>query len=62
MRDRSEILRSRLRVLTERADEVAELMSLEMGKPIKEAKGEVAYGAEFLRWYAEEAVRFTVDG
>ena len=40
-----------------RADALAELMSLEMGKPVKEAKGEVAYGNEFFRWYAEEAVR-----
>ena len=56
-RERSEILRRAFELLTERADDVAELMSLEMGKPTKEAKGEVAYGADFLRWYAEEAVR-----
>jgi len=56
-RERSEILRRAFELLTERADDVAELMSLEMGKPTKEAQGEVAYGADFLRWYAEEAVR-----
>jgi succinate-semialdehyde dehydrogenase / glutarate-semialdehyde dehydrogenase len=39
------------------ADDLAELMSLEMGKTVKEAKGEVTYGNEFFRWYAEEAVR-----
>ena len=43
--------------ITERADDFAHLMSLEMGKTVAEAKGEVAYGAEFFRWYAEEAVR-----
>jgi succinate-semialdehyde dehydrogenase/glutarate-semialdehyde dehydrogenase len=41
------------------ADDFALLMSLEMGKPVSEAKGEVAYGAEFLRWFSEEAVRVT---
>jgi succinate-semialdehyde dehydrogenase/glutarate-semialdehyde dehydrogenase len=41
------------------ADEFALVMSLEMGKPFAEAKGEVAYGAEFLRWFSEEAVRVT---
>ncbi len=56
-RERSEILRRAFDLLTERADDFAELMSLEMGKTLKEAKGEVTYGADFLRWYAEEAVR-----
>jgi succinate-semialdehyde dehydrogenase/glutarate-semialdehyde dehydrogenase len=41
------------------SDDFALLMSLEMGKPFAEAKGEVAYGAEFLRWFSEEAVRVT---
>ena len=56
-RERSEILRRTFDLLTARADDLAELMSLEMGKPVAEAKGEVAYGSEFFRWYAEEAVR-----
>ncbi|MDE0777305.1 MAG: NAD-dependent succinate-semialdehyde dehydrogenase [Nocardioides sp.] len=56
-RERSEILRRAFDLLTERADEFASLMSLEMGKPVAEAKGEVTYGSEFFRWYAEEAVR-----
>ena len=56
-RERSEILRRAFDLLTERADEFAWLMSLEMGKPVAEAKGEVTYGSEFFRWYAEEAVR-----
>jgi succinate-semialdehyde dehydrogenase/glutarate-semialdehyde dehydrogenase len=44
----------------ERADELALLMTLEMGKPVAESKAEIVYGAEFLRWFSEEAVR--VDG
>ena len=56
-RDRSEMLRSAFELLTERADYFAELMTLEMGKPLAEAKGEVTYGSEFFRWFAEEAVR-----
>ncbi len=56
-RERSEILRRAFEALTAQADDFALLMSLEMGKPVAEAKGEVGYGAEFFRWYAEEAVR-----
>jgi len=56
-RARGEILRTAFEMLTERAGEFAELMSLEMGKTVTEAKGEVTYGAEFFRWNAEEAVR-----
>ncbi|HEU4812440.1 MAG TPA: NAD-dependent succinate-semialdehyde dehydrogenase [Nocardioides sp.] len=56
-RQRGEILRTAFELVTARADEFAALMSLEMGKTIAEAKGEVAYGIEFFRWYAEEAVR-----
>ena len=43
--------------MTRRKDEFALLMTLEMGKPLAEARGEVTYGAEFLRWFSEEAVR-----
>jgi succinate-semialdehyde dehydrogenase/glutarate-semialdehyde dehydrogenase len=56
-RDRGEILRRAYEHLTERADDLALLMTLEMGKPLGEAKGEVSYAAEFFRWFAEEAVR-----
>ncbi|MGA8258357.1 MAG: NAD-dependent succinate-semialdehyde dehydrogenase [Nocardioides sp.] len=56
-RERGEILRRAFELLTERADDFALLMSLEMGKPVAEARGEVTYGAEFFRWYSEEAVR-----
>src|SRR5690606_16563011 len=58
-RTRGELLRSAWELLRERADEVALLMTLEMGKPLAEAKGEVGYGGEFLRWFAEEAPRIT---
>ncbi|GCD90313.1 NAD-dependent succinate-semialdehyde dehydrogenase [Nocardioides sp. LS1] len=56
-RERGEILRTAFELVTARADEFAALMSLEMGKTVAEARGEVAYGIEFFRWYAEEAVR-----
>ena len=56
-RVRGELLRRAFDVLQERADEFALLMTLEMGKPLAEARGEVTYGGEFLRWFGEEAVR-----
>jgi len=56
-RARGEILRTAFEMLTERSGDFAELMSLEMGKTVAEAKGEVTYAAEFFRWFAEEAVR-----
>ena len=58
-RARGEILRRAFDLLQERAEEFALLMTLEMGKPLAEARGEVAYGGEFLRWFSEEAVRIT---
>jgi succinate-semialdehyde dehydrogenase/glutarate-semialdehyde dehydrogenase len=58
-RERAEILRAAFERVSEMADEFALVMSLEMGKPFAEAKGEVAYGAEFLRWFSEEAPRIT---
>ena len=56
-RVRGELLRKAWELLMERADEFALLMTLEMGKPLAEARGEVTYGGEFLRWFAEEAPR-----
>ena len=58
-RDRGEILRKAFMEITERAEEFALLMTLEMGKPLAEARGEVTYGAEFFRWFSEEAVRIS---
>ncbi|MBE7160537.1 MAG: NAD-dependent succinate-semialdehyde dehydrogenase [Williamsia herbipolensis] len=60
-RSRSEILYRAHRLIMDRADELALIMTTEMGKPFAEAKGEVAYGAEFFRWFAEEAVRIGGD-
>ncbi len=59
-RERGEILRRAFEMITARKDELALLMTLEMGKTIKESLGEIAYAAEFFRWFSEEAVR--VDG
>jgi succinate-semialdehyde dehydrogenase/glutarate-semialdehyde dehydrogenase len=56
-RVRGEILRGAFDLLQERAPDFALLMTLEMGKPLAEARGEVTYGGEFLRWFSEEAVR-----
>jgi succinate-semialdehyde dehydrogenase / glutarate-semialdehyde dehydrogenase len=56
-RERGEILRRAFDLVGERQDDVALLMTLEMGKPLAESKAEVTYGAEFLRWFSEEAVR-----
>jgi len=56
-RERGEILRSVFETITARAEELATLMTLEMGKVLPESRGEVKYGAEFFRWFAEEAVR-----
>jgi succinate-semialdehyde dehydrogenase/glutarate-semialdehyde dehydrogenase len=56
-RDRGEILRAAFEKISARADDFAMLMTLEMGKTLAESKGEVTYGAEFFRWFAEEAVR-----
>ena len=59
-RERGEILRRAYELLTERTDDLALLMTLEMGKPVAESRGEIAYAADFFRWFAEEAVR--IDG
>src|SRR4051812_5158234 len=53
-RDRGEILRRAYEAMIDRADELALLMTLEMGKPVAESRAEVVYAAEFLRWNAEE--------
>ncbi|MEV7693118.1 NAD-dependent succinate-semialdehyde dehydrogenase [Microbacterium sp. NPDC089189] len=58
-RVRGEILRRAFDLLQERTEEFALLMTIEMGKPLAEARGEVAYGGEFLRWFSEEAPRIS---
>ncbi len=59
-RERGEILRRTYELMTERNEELALLMTLEMGKPLAESRSEVAYAADFFRWFSEEAVR--LDG
>ena len=59
-RDRADILRRAYDLVMARIDDLALLMTLEMGKTVAESKGEITYAANFLRWYAEEAVR--IDG
>jgi succinate-semialdehyde dehydrogenase / glutarate-semialdehyde dehydrogenase len=56
-RERGEILRRVFEAMNANADDLALLMTLEMGKPLAESKAEIAYAAEFLRWFSEEAVR-----
>ncbi|MEZ5149822.1 NAD-dependent succinate-semialdehyde dehydrogenase [Rhodococcus zopfii] len=56
-RERGEVLRAAFEALTARADDFALLMTLEMGKALPESRAEVRYGAEFFRWFSEEAVR-----
>ena len=59
-RPRGEILRRTYEVLTDRTDELAELMTLQMGKPLADSRAEITYAAEFFRWFSEEAAR--IDG
>ncbi|MFC7402714.1 NAD-dependent succinate-semialdehyde dehydrogenase [Citricoccus sp. GCM10030269] len=56
-RERSEILTRAYQLMIEETDRLALIMTLEMGKPLAESRGEVTYAAEFFRWFAEEAVR-----
>ena len=59
-RQRAEVLRKAWQLMTDRADEIATLISLENGKALTDAKGEATYAAEFFRWHSEETVR--MDG
>jgi succinate-semialdehyde dehydrogenase / glutarate-semialdehyde dehydrogenase len=59
-RTRAEVLRKTFELMTERSEDLAHLMSLEMGKSLTDARGEATYAAEFFRWFSEEAVR--IDG
>jgi succinate-semialdehyde dehydrogenase / glutarate-semialdehyde dehydrogenase len=58
--DRAGILWKAFELMTERADELATLMTLEMGKPVAESKAEIVYAADFFRWFSGEALR--IDG
>jgi succinate-semialdehyde dehydrogenase/glutarate-semialdehyde dehydrogenase len=59
-RERSEILRRAFDALIDRIDDLALLMTLEMGKPVADSKAEILYAAEFFRWFSEQAAR--IDG
>ena len=59
-RRRGEILRRAFETLTDRIDDLALLMTLEMGKPVAHSRAEITYAADFFRWFSEEAVR--IDG
>ena len=58
-RSRADLLMRVFNSVQDHRDELALLMTLEMGKPLAEANGEVTYGAEYLRWFAEEACHFS---
>lgn len=57
VRERANILNRAYTLMTQRTEVIARLMTLEMGKPLDQSRGEVAYAANYLRWYAEEAAR-----
>jgi succinate-semialdehyde dehydrogenase/glutarate-semialdehyde dehydrogenase len=59
--ERSEVLHKAFELLNDKADELALLMTLEMGKPLAESKSEIVYAAEFFRWFSGEALRITGD-
>lgn len=61
MRGRSEILRNCFELIIKNSDEIAKIISLENGKALKDARGEVAYAAEFFRWFSEEGPRVSGD-
>ena len=56
-RERADILNRAYTLMTQRTEVIARLMTLEMGKPLDQSRGEVAYAANYLRWYAEEVAR-----
>src|SRR5918994_4136965 len=58
--DRAQILWKAFELMMDRSDELATLMTLEMGKPVAESKAEIAYAADFFRWFSGEALR--IDG
>ncbi len=58
-RERGEILRRAFQMILDRKEDLARLITLEMGKPLAESRAEVVYAAEFFRWFSEEAVRMS---
>ncbi len=60
-RERADILRRAFELVIANTERLAAIMTAEMGKPLAEARGEVAYGADMIRWFSEEAVRISGD-
>ncbi|TDQ62058.1 succinate-semialdehyde dehydrogenase/glutarate-semialdehyde dehydrogenase [Maritalea mobilis] len=60
-KERAQILRRWFELMMENQDDLAAILTLEQGKPLSEAKGEIAYGASFIEWFAEEARRVYGD-
>ena len=60
-RDRGEVLRRAFEIMNDRIDDLALLMTLEMGKSVEESKSEILYASDFLRWFAEQSVRIEGD-
>jgi succinate-semialdehyde dehydrogenase / glutarate-semialdehyde dehydrogenase len=60
-KDRASIMRNWFNLIIENQEQLAQLLTLEMGKPLAEARGEIAYGASFIEWFAEEAKRVYGD-
>lgn len=58
---RSNIMRNLFNLMVENADDLAIILTAEMGKPLAEAKGEILYGASYMEWFAEEAKRIYGD-
>ena len=58
---RAEILQRLYQLIMQHQDDLARLLTLEQGKPLAEAKGEIAYGASYIQWFAEEAKRLYGD-
>ena len=55
--ERAQLLQAWYQLLMQHQHDLARLLTLEQGKPLSEAKGEIAYGASYLQWFAEEAKR-----
>jgi succinate-semialdehyde dehydrogenase/glutarate-semialdehyde dehydrogenase len=60
-KERSTILRKWFDLINQNHEELAQIMTIEQGKPIKESRGEITYGASFIEWFAEEAKRVYGD-
>ena len=60
-KERSKLMMSWYSLIIDNADDLAELLTIEQGKPLQEAKNEILYGASYIKWFAEEALRINGD-